>query len=383
MRDWWIACQRAGSHVRSSRVVCRTLITLMNGVGCASRYRRFTASVTLTIPKREGQSTQGAEKKRRRQKKKGRFDACWHYPSVLSSFHGAHKANWIRTSTLHWILFTAGRASFITFFVLPPRNRTLHIWHMTHSNTHGRRNTLAQLHFHCGSRWQKPHNKCLLVVCACVWACARVCVECMREEWGGMRRGAGMNSSLLPASCKGRDRESWGFVCVITCVRARQSEKRENMMKPTLKIRKRIIFRHLRVCVCVCAFHIFVYKSKSRVPRDWFSLCFPRSHHQRETRWSWIQLGRPGPDTAVIKQTGGEEMRTSTRAAASALSSIALSPSCLFPVDVRDVCTKRGGWQVWLVGPESSSISSVQYIQEKQVDTCSIVPKSRNNVSVH
>lgn len=70
MRDWWIACQRAGSHVRSSRVVCRTLITLMNGVGCASRYRRFTASVTLTIPKREGQSTQGAEKKRRRQKKK-------------------------------------------------------------------------------------------------------------------------------------------------------------------------------------------------------------------------------------------------------------------------------------------------------------------------
>lgn len=207
MRDWWIACQRAGSHVRSSRVVCRTLITLMNGVGCASRYRRFTASVTLTIPKREGQSTQGAEKKRRRQKKKGRFDACWHYPSVLSSFHGAHKANWIRTSTLHWILFTAGRASFITFFVLPPRNRTLHIWHMTHSNTHGRRNTLAQLHFHCGSRWQKPHNTCLLVVCACVWACACVCVwnACEKNE-----EGWGEGRAWIQAFCLHHVREETG-----------------------------------------------------------------------------------------------------------------------------------------------------------------------------
>lgn len=383
MRDWWIACQRAGSHVRSSRVVCRTLITLMNGVGCASRYRRFTASVTLTIPKREGQSTQGAEKKRRRQKKKEDLMLVditrlyYHHFTAPTKLIESAPPPCTESSSL-----LAGPPS-LHFLFFPLRNRTLHIWHTTHSNTHGRRNTLAQLHFHCGSRWQKPHNTCLLVVCACVWACARVCVECMREEWGGMRRGAGMNSSLLPASCKGRDRESWGFVCVITCVRARQSEKRENMMKPTLEIRKRIIFRHLRVCVCVCTFHIFVYKSKSRVPRDWFSLCFPRSHHQRETRWSWIQLGRPGPDTAVIKQTGGEEMRTSTQAAASALSSIALSPSCLFPVDVRDVCTKRGGWQVWLVGPESSSISSVQYIQEKQVDTCSIVPKSRNNVSVH
>lgn len=134
----------------------------------------------------------GRREKEKEAKKKGRFDACWHYPSVLSSFHGAHKANWIRTSTLHWILFTAGRASFITFFVLPPRNRTLHIWHTTHSNTHGRRNTLAQLHFHCGSRWQKPHNTCLLVVCACVWACACVCVCGMHarrmrrdEERGG------------------------------------------------------------------------------------------------------------------------------------------------------------------------------------------------------
>lgn len=117
--------------------------------------------------------------------KKGRFDACWHYPSVLSSFHGAHKANWIRTSTLHWILFTAGRATFITFF-FHPHNRTLHIWHMTHSNTHRRQNTLAQLHFHCGSRWQKPHNTCLLVVCACVcvW---NECQKKMRrdEERGG------------------------------------------------------------------------------------------------------------------------------------------------------------------------------------------------------
>lgn len=160
-------------------------------------------------------------------------------------------------------------------------------------------------------------------------------------------------------------------------------EKREYDEANTEDKKKNNIQASTCMCVCFCTFHIFVYKSKSRVPRDWFSLCFPRSHHQRETRWSWIQLGRPGPDTAVIKQTGGEEMRTSTQAAASALSSIALSPSCLFPVDVRDVCTKRGGWQVWLVGPESSSISSVQYIQEKQVDTCSIVPKSRNNVSVH
>lgn len=73
-----------------------------------------------------------------------------------------------------------------------------------------------------------------------------------------MRRGAGMNSSFLPASCKGRDRESCGFVCVITCVRVRQNEKRENMIKPTLKIKKRIIFRHLCVCVCLHISHFCV-----------------------------------------------------------------------------------------------------------------------------
>lgn len=29
-----------------------------------------------------------------------------------------------------------------------------------------------------------------------------------------------------------------------------------------------------------------------------------RTHHQRETQWSWIELRRLSPDTAVIKQTG-------------------------------------------------------------------------------
>lgn len=88
-------------------------------------------------------------------------------------------------------LLLAGPPS-LHFLFFPLRNRTLHIWHTTHSNTHGRRNTLAQLHFHCGSRWQKPHNTCLLVVCACVWACACVCVCGMHarrmrrdEERGG------------------------------------------------------------------------------------------------------------------------------------------------------------------------------------------------------
>lgn len=37
-------------------------------------------------------------------------------------------------------------------------------------------NTFAQLHFHCGSHWQEPHNTCLLVVCYCLLV---VCV-CLR-----------------------------------------------------------------------------------------------------------------------------------------------------------------------------------------------------------
>lgn len=109
--------------------------------------------------------------------------------------------------------------------------------------------------------------------------------------------------------------------------------------------KKRKIFMY----VCVLAhFSMCLHfsMSKSRVPCDWFSLCFPHSHHQRETWWSWIQLRRLSPDTTVIKQTEGEEMRTSTPAAASALSSIAPFPSCQFFVDVRDVCTKT----VWMTG---------------------------------
>lgn len=124
----------------------------MNGVGWVSHYQRFTASVTLTTTIREGQSiqsaggedTEGREglSRKKREKKWERFDACWHYQPVLSSFHGAHKANWICTSTLHWILFTAGRSTFITFFFW---NTTLHICHMTHSNTHRLHNE-AHLH---------------------------------------------------------------------------------------------------------------------------------------------------------------------------------------------------------------------------------------------
>lgn len=71
-----------------------------------------------------------------------------------------------------------------------------------------------------------------------------------------MRRGAGMNSSFLPASCKGRDRESCGFVRVITCVRVRQNEKRENMIKPTLKIKKK---NNIQASVCMCVFAHFTF----------------------------------------------------------------------------------------------------------------------------
>lgn len=87
---------------------------------------------------------------------------------------------------------------------------------------------------------------------------------------------------------------------------------------------------------------------RARLPFVWESesgnaLWLILSHHQRETWWSWIQLGRLSPDTIVIKQTAGEEMRTSTPAAASALSSVALSPSCQSCVDV-----KWGGKQIWV-----------------------------------
>lgn len=135
----------------------------------------------------------------------------------------------------------------------------------------------------------------------------------------------------------------------------------------------KVIFMH--VCVCVCTFlclyvPLFEWQSKSRVPCDWFSLCFPHSHHQRKTWCSWIQLRRLSPATTVIKQTGEEEMRTSTAAAASALSSIALFPFCQFSVYVRDVCTKRRWmtsvtYQAWVI----FSISSVQFIQESRVES--------------
>lgn len=97
------------------------------------------------------------------------------------------------------------------------------------------------------------------------------------------------------------------------------------------------------------------WSTKSRVTRDWFSLCFPHSHHQRETRW--IQLQRLSPGSTVITHAQREEMRTSTPAAASALSSIALFPSCQFSDNVRDVFAKRSGWQVLLFKPESSATS--------------------------
>lgn len=112
----------------------------MNGVGCAFP---LPAIYSLADPnyhhswRTECAGCREREKREReafypKKKKRERFDACWHYPPVLSPFHGAHKANWICALTLHWILFTAGRATFITFFC----KRRLHIWHMTHSHTH-------------------------------------------------------------------------------------------------------------------------------------------------------------------------------------------------------------------------------------------------------
>lgn len=149
----------------------------MNGVGCTSRYQRFTAAVTPTITIREGQSMQGAEKKESggRKKKKKKKDLMLVDITRLYYHHFMAPTKLIESAPLPCTessLLLAGPPS-LHFLFFVTEHFTFDTW-LTH--TRRRWNTLAQLHFHCGSHWQEPHNTCLLVVCYCLLV---VCV-CLR-----------------------------------------------------------------------------------------------------------------------------------------------------------------------------------------------------------
>lgn len=174
-------------------------------------------------------------------KKKEWFDACWHYPPVLSPFHGTYKANWICTFILHWILFTAGRATIITLFF---GNGTLHIWHMTHSNTH-------KMEHVCTA--SLPLWLTLTKVTKYMFTGVGVCA-------GEMEVGSNRGQSFLLSLCKGWDAWRCGFVS--------EAEWEKHDIRNNENKNRACVFLQTHVC-------LMGDKARAAAHCDWFPLRFP------------------------------------------------------------------------------------------------------------